>query len=146
MDGKFAFRIKAGGLRLLTDPGRRFEAPVRSDVLFLRPDLSDRQCRALLQNIRPRLVIPIHWESLHRPLSKPLRPAFMPPGWRFPPVGRFNPKRFRKMVEKEGSGVKVFLPEIFESYELRDIVDGLVKSPKNADMSLRAKRGNPIIP
>jgi L-ascorbate metabolism protein UlaG (beta-lactamase superfamily) len=122
MDGKFAFRIKAGGLRLLTDPGRRFETPVRSDVLFLRPDLSDRQCRALLQNIRPRLVIPIHWESLHRPLNKPLRPAFMPPGWRFPPVGRFNPGRFRKMVEKEGSGVKVLLPEIFQSYELRDIV------------------------
>lgn len=121
MDVKFAFHIRAEGLSLLTDPGRKFQSAARADVLFLRPDLNRKEWAALLGSIRPRVVIPIHWESHHRPLDKPIRPAFRPPGWRFPPLARFHLERFGKMIEKEG--VRFFVPEILKPYPIHETME-----------------------
>jgi len=148
MDKKFAFEIDAHGVQLLTDPGRELEASAAADILFLRPDLNARECRALLKSIRPRLVIPIHWESHHRPLNKPLRPAWRPPGWRFPPVQRFDLNTLKEMIQGSGAAAKLFVPEVLHLYAFREVMDSFFSvkplcSPLGAGASC-ASNVNPI--
>lgn len=125
MDKKFAFEIDANGVQLLTDPGKELDAAASADILFLRPDLNARECRVLLKTLRPGVVIPIHWESLHRPLTKPLRAAWRPPGWRFPPVQRFSLNKLQDMIRRSDPAAKVFVPEVLHLYTFQEVMSSL---------------------
>ncbi len=72
---------------------------------------------ALLHAVRPRLVIPIHWDDLFRPLDRPLRPALSPPTWRAP-LRRMNPGAFARLVAALSPTTRVLVPELFHGYEL----------------------------
>jgi L-ascorbate metabolism protein UlaG (beta-lactamase superfamily) len=121
MDSCFNFLIKAAGLCLLDWSSIRPEPAPRAEVLFVRLYGEQAYYEALLDRVRPRLVIPVHWDDLFRPLSRPARPFFKPPGRAFPPLQHMDPTRFKTMIEDMATGVKVLIPEMFRVYDLRGL-------------------------
>jgi L-ascorbate metabolism protein UlaG (beta-lactamase superfamily) len=122
MDSFFSFRIGVNGVRLLTDPGTRPEDAVPADLLFALPVLDEGFLDALLTRVRPKVVIPYHWEDFFRSLSRPLRPFLSRPTWSLPPIRRVNLGRFRHLVEYLTPETEVLEPEILRTYDLGDIL------------------------
>jgi L-ascorbate metabolism protein UlaG (beta-lactamase superfamily) len=118
MDRCFSFLIEVGGLRLLDWCGIRSEPAPPADVLFVAPHGASPFFEALFHAVRPRLVVPVHWEDFFRPLSKPVRPYFKPPRWAFPPLERMEPGRFRSLIEGISPEARVLFPEMFSGYDL----------------------------
>ncbi|HEY4689291.1 MAG TPA: MBL fold metallo-hydrolase [Anaerolineae bacterium] len=117
MDACFSFRIRAGAYRVLHG-----EHPVPADILLAAPLQPRTHFESLLRDVRPHVIIPIHWDDLFRPLSKPIRPMLKPPVWAIPPLQRMEPTEFKKMIEGTAAKTKVFIPEIFRSYSLDDVL------------------------
>ncbi|UCG84267.1 MAG: MBL fold metallo-hydrolase [Dehalococcoidia bacterium] len=122
MDEDFSFLISIGGYRLLTDPGENPAEVPSADILFVFPYRHDVYYESLLHQVQPNVVIPTHWDDFFRPLSKPLRPLIQPPKW--PPIslGRINLTSFRHRIERIYPQTKVFVPEIFNTYNLSEII------------------------
>jgi L-ascorbate metabolism protein UlaG (beta-lactamase superfamily) len=118
MDVAFGFLISAGGSRVLdwrsADPG---PAPA-ADVLLVTPHERPAYYAALLTAVRPRLVLPNHWDDYFRPLSKSLRASFAPPAWAWPPLRRMDLARFKRIVGNIAPQARVLVPEIFAWYEV----------------------------
>jgi hypothetical protein len=68
--------------------------------------------------VQPRLVVPVHWDDLFRPLTRPLRPYYELPRWQLPPLQRINLQRFMDRIGRITPGIQVLIPEIFEVYDL----------------------------
>jgi L-ascorbate metabolism protein UlaG (beta-lactamase superfamily) len=122
MDENFSFLISVGGYRLLTDPGERPGAAPRADILFVFPYRDEAYYKSLLPRVQPKIVIPTHWDDFFRPLSKPLRPLIKPPKLPFPKLRRINLTEFGQMIERISPETKYFVPEIFHTYDLAEIV------------------------
>jgi len=118
MDECFSFLIAAGGCRLLTDPGQNPEGLPRAHVLLVGPYREAGYYPSLLDLVRPGVVVPLHWDDHHRPLTRPLRPYLKPPRWAFPPLERVNLGAFREVIERHAPGAKVFVPEVLRPYDL----------------------------
>jgi L-ascorbate metabolism protein UlaG (beta-lactamase superfamily) len=118
MDLSFSFRIQAAGQRLLQWNSVHPEPAVPADVLCISPSGAAPFYEALLQQVQPRVVIPVHWDDLFRPLSKPLRPMLKPPRWALPPLQRMDLQEFGRMVARIDPQVRVFIPEISRRYDL----------------------------
>ena len=118
MDTCFSFLVQVGGSRLLDWRSVRAEAAPRAEVLFVGVEDSRERYEALLRAVQPRLVIPIHWDDMFRPLSEPLRPYFTPPRLAWPPLRRVDLARFRRMIEGIAPGVRVVVPEVFRAVEI----------------------------
>jgi hypothetical protein len=116
MDSYYSFLISASGQRLLTDPGICPEDAVAADVLFIYPGRPRPFYESLLPRVRPKVVVPYHWDDFFRALSLPLRPFWRPPGWSFPPLQRVNLAWFRDTIAAIAPGTKVLDAEIFQSY------------------------------
>jgi L-ascorbate metabolism protein UlaG (beta-lactamase superfamily) len=91
-----------------------------AQVLAVMPYARNGTLRRLLAEVRPGLVIPYHWEDLFRPLSRPLKPFWMPPRAAFPPLTRVDLERFARLVAALDPGVKVFVPQVLVEYDLAD--------------------------
>ena len=72
----------------------------------------------LLERVKPRLMIPLHWDNLFRPLSKPLQPFVKSPLGIFPSLQLMNPGKLNQVVHRIAPAVKVLSPEIFRTYDL----------------------------
>jgi L-ascorbate metabolism protein UlaG (beta-lactamase superfamily) len=120
MDTCFSFLIEVGGLRFLDWSSVRSEPALRADVLWVKPGADAAYYEALLSVVQPRIVLPLHWDDLFRPVSKPLRPYWKPPRRAFPPLERENLTRFRQLIKQIAPQVSVFLPEIFHLYDLSE--------------------------
>jgi len=118
MDTCFSFLIQVGGSRLLDWRSVRAESAPRAEVLFVGVEDSRERYEALLRAVQPRLVIPIHWDDMFRPLSEPLRPYFTPPRLAWPPLRRVDLARFRRMIEEMSPGVRVMVPEAFRGVRI----------------------------
>jgi L-ascorbate metabolism protein UlaG (beta-lactamase superfamily) len=118
MDGCFSFLIRAGGRRLLHRPG----PAVPAEVLTLDPLGTRSQTEALVRRVRPRVVIPVHWDDFGRPLSRPVRPMVAPTGKAIPPLRRIDLARFGRMIEETAPETRVLLPEIFRTYDLGALI------------------------
>jgi L-ascorbate metabolism protein UlaG (beta-lactamase superfamily) len=118
MDINFTFLLQRGDLRLLVWTGARPEEAPAADVLFVKPIGAAEWFAALLNAARPRLVVPIHWDDLFRPLSKPTRPYIEPPRLAWPPLRRMDPGRFRTMIERIEPATAVLTPQVLRTYEL----------------------------
>jgi L-ascorbate metabolism protein UlaG (beta-lactamase superfamily) len=118
MDSCLAFLIQAGEQRVLVGAAEYPEQGTTPDILFVGVTYSPARYRSLLQRARPPVVVPIHWDDMFRPLSKPIRPMLQPPAWAIPPLQRVNLAGFSQMIEQMAPGTKVIIPELFRLYNL----------------------------
>ncbi len=123
MDTCLSFLIEVDDLRLLDWSSIGQEPTPAADVLFVRLYEKQATYQALLHAVQPRLVIPVHWDDLFRPASKPTRPCFKPPSWTFPPLQRMDPARFKSTIEGMKPDVGVLIPEIFRVYSIQPGVE-----------------------
>jgi L-ascorbate metabolism protein UlaG (beta-lactamase superfamily) len=119
MDECYSFLIEVEGLRLLDWRSVKAEPSAPADVLFVGSEMARAQYELLLPAVRPRLVIPVHWDDLFRPLTKPIRPWFEPPRLAFPPLRRVNLDAFGRTVKRITPRARVLVPGIFRTYDLR---------------------------
>lgn len=122
MDGCFSFRIEAGGLGLLDWRGVQPGPAPRADVLFVSCAQERAYYESLLDAVRPRLVVPSHWDDFLRPLTRPIRPSFNPPRWAWPPLRRVSLDRFRRMIESIAPAPRVYVPGVFQPWTPADLL------------------------
>lgn len=122
MDGYYSFLISVDGQRMLTDPGKCPEHAVAADVLVIYPGMPRSFYELLLPRVRPRIVVPYHWDDFFRPLSLPLCTFWRPPRWSFPQLGRVNLAEFAETIERIAPGTTVVVPELFRSYDLAKLL------------------------
>jgi L-ascorbate metabolism protein UlaG (beta-lactamase superfamily) len=130
MDRCFSFLVQVGGHRLLHCPGPALPA----DVLLVKPLGTRPRYESLLRGVRPRVVIPVHWDDFGRPLSKLVRPMLAPSGRAIPPLRRIDLAQFERMIERTAPETKVLIPEMFRPYDL----DGLAEGSLGAFCSVRS--------
>ena len=114
MDGCLGFLINVGGVRLLYCPG----PAVPAEVLAVKPLGGRLHYESLLRDVRPKIVIPVHWDDFGRPLSRPVCPMLAPSGRLIPPLKRMDLARFKQMVEQIAPETQVLVPEMFRIYNL----------------------------
>jgi L-ascorbate metabolism protein UlaG (beta-lactamase superfamily) len=117
-----SFLMQVPGLRLLNWCGVDLRAAPQAEVLFTLPTARPGFIEALLSAVQPRLVIPVHWDDLFRPLSEPIRPYFELPRRGWPPLQRIHLQRFKERVKRVAAGVQVLIPQLFESYDLSKLL------------------------
>ena len=113
MDCCFAFLIQVGGMRILFNKNH-FPA----DVLLFAPLRAVNEYARLLQDVQPRITIPIHWDDFFCPLEKRLRPLPQPPKWLWPGLESQHPNDFKRQIEALDPKVKVHVPTLFEKISL----------------------------
>jgi L-ascorbate metabolism protein UlaG (beta-lactamase superfamily) len=118
MDSCFGFLVEAGGLRMLNWPGVQPGPAPRAHVLLARPGGRKAYYETLFSAVRPRLVIPLHWDDLFRSLSRPLRPFFEPPRLTWPPLRRADLGQLKATVEAIAPGTQVLVPRVLATYDL----------------------------
>jgi L-ascorbate metabolism protein UlaG (beta-lactamase superfamily) len=118
MDADFSFSVAAVGHTLLVWSSESVEGAVSADVLFVKPFGARAFYAKLLDAVRPRMLIPIHWDDFFRPLSKPLRPILRPPTQSRRPLRRVDLDGFRRLIGELAPGVEMFVPELFRAYDL----------------------------
>ena len=123
MDRIYSFHISFADRSLLINPGYMNGTVVAADILLMHPYFKEPHELLLLGEMGPRVVIPIHWDNHHRPLSKPVSPWFRPPEVSVRPLKRYNLSEFQKQIEKKYSDIRFFLPEILKPYDLKDLFD-----------------------
>lgn len=118
MDASYGFHIRVNGFEVLIG-----DLPIRADVLFTTPLNTMDYYELLLNSIRPKLVVPIHWDDFFRPLSSQVLPLFSPPKLDWPPIQRINMGKIKYEIESISDSIRVLLPKIFHSYELENEID-----------------------
>jgi L-ascorbate metabolism protein UlaG (beta-lactamase superfamily) len=127
MDFGLSFVLECGGIRFLTEGCLHLQEPGSVDILFTSPLNHAKNevatVRALLDYYQPRVIIPIHCDDMWSPLESPVRGQFTLTGRLIPPLARFNPLRFKGLVESLPGGTKVFLPERLRVYKMGDFLN-----------------------
>lgn len=119
MDADYSFLIEAAGLRILDWTSAGADGAPEADVLCMQPYLAPRQCAQLLEAVRPRVVVPVHWDDFTRPLSRPQRPVLDPRALRRGRLlQRVDLAEFQRSVQATLPRATVLLPEILEAYPL----------------------------
>jgi L-ascorbate metabolism protein UlaG (beta-lactamase superfamily) len=128
MDACVAFYLRAGDESLLIAPGRDMDVAPPADVLFISPFAMSAAARAtywsLLERVRPRVVIPYHWDVFWRPLDRPLRPMLLPTGRLWPPLQRVDLDRLGNTSTMRMPDARVVVPRLFEPYALEALCSG----------------------
>lgn len=121
IDQHFSFCISAGSIRILVASGIDDEPPVEADVLLVGADASRGQLARILSAVKPRLVMPNHWDDMFRPLSKPVRPSIKPThGLAIP--RRIDLSGWARLVGELAPGARVVIPTHFETYRLAELL------------------------
>lgn len=118
MDCCFSFLVSSREVRILHAPSERPAEARAAEVLLVGPHREPGYYRRLLVVVQPRLVIPIHWDGLFRPLSAPLVPDFTVSWWAWPPLQRMEPQRFQQLIERIAPGVRVLAAQRLRWYDL----------------------------
>lgn len=111
MDVCFSFLIEVAGHRLLYGPGENPHPSLPVTVQFVGPFAPRHYYKTVLRRVRPKLLVPVHWDDFFRPLSRPLRPLFIP----FRPAA---PTQFQKWIQTLSPETEVIYPEIFRTYPI----------------------------
>jgi L-ascorbate metabolism protein UlaG (beta-lactamase superfamily) len=111
LDAYLCYLITAGSLRLMTDPGVKPLNLPEAAVLFIQPHRSELYYRRVLAMVKPRLVVPIHWDSLFRYSPHPPLTYWRPrQGW--PPLKRVSLTAFAAMIKRLSPISGVIIPEL----------------------------------
>jgi L-ascorbate metabolism protein UlaG (beta-lactamase superfamily) len=121
-DACYSFLIQTGGLRLLDWMSVGLDHAVPADVLMVALLGDEAFFKALLQIVRPRLIIPIHWDNFFRSAGRPLKPIVKPPGWSLRALRKMDPQPWSEMIHRLGPDTEVLLPAIFSYYDLETIL------------------------
>ncbi len=116
MDISFSFLIEASGVRWLYWNGVLPGPAPAADVLFILPYGDSVRLAPLLAAVRPRWIVPIHWDDFLRPLTAPPRPSFAAPRWGWPPVQRIQLAHFTAQLAQLAPEAQVFIPQRFTAY------------------------------
>lgn len=117
MDFIYSYRISAGGVSfLLWNTPDSAEAP-ESDVLAIVPSRSASTWSDLVAKVRPKVIIPIHWDDFFCGLDRPLRPMWAPPRLGARLFQRMDPAVFARALQALFPESKVVVPVIFTSME-----------------------------
>ena len=117
MDCCFSFRIQVGRYSLLHGA-----EPVPAEILCIAPFILSTRYKTLLQKVQPKLIIPIHWDNMFRPLSKPLRRMFGPFSRLITQLRRMDPFEIKREIEDFSGEVEVFIPELFRYYAINELL------------------------
>ena len=110
MDGCFGFSIRTQGLRLLVSPAHGKPA----DILFAGVPAALRSARRLLAETQPRLVVPMHWDNLFKPL--PTAPR------EISPLGPPTLRNCGPLLRWQGARARFLIPDRFRVYELAELL------------------------
>lgn len=119
MDSYYSYMIRTAGFRMLTDPGEHAEDAEPAEVLFVYTNRSTAYFEELLSVVRPKVVIPVHWDNMFRPLDAARRPLFR---WPFLQKRNINIANFPRMIERIMPGTCCLTPDIMFSYDFAKIV------------------------
>ena len=114
MDIGYCYYIKTGGASFLTDAGIEPSVDVQAAVLFTQPYHDRGYYHKLLDTVRPKQVVPIHWDNLFNDTDA--RPYFAPPELEWPPLKRIDFAEFTTTIHAVAPGVEVVIPEPHESH------------------------------
>ena len=118
MDSNLSFRVKVGNISILIWNSTRTEGAMPADTLICRAVSNDKWYKHLMDAVRPRLVLPAHWDNFFVPLDQPLQPFFAPPRLSLPPVQRIDLQDFRRKVKAAAPACKVAIPERFQEIQI----------------------------
>jgi L-ascorbate metabolism protein UlaG (beta-lactamase superfamily) len=111
MDSCFSFLVEVDGYRFLMQPG----PPLRADLLFVVPAmLGTAYYAGLLHSVRPAVVVPIHWDNLFHPLSRPLHET--------PPLTGIPLTQLRRLVARMAPWARFLVPEFARSYRVPELL------------------------
>jgi L-ascorbate metabolism protein UlaG (beta-lactamase superfamily) len=126
MDQCFSFLVEVAGIRVLVGSGEPLGDSIPADVLFVGPLLLAKEARryylSLIQRVRPKIIIPYHWDDFFRPLSKPIRPSLRPPSLTIPPLQRIDLGGVSRLIKDVAPQAKVIIPEIFHRYPIDELL------------------------
>jgi L-ascorbate metabolism protein UlaG (beta-lactamase superfamily) len=91
-----------------------------ADVLVVGPEGDQAYFNTLCANVRPRLLIPMHWENFFRSLDKPLQR--LPVRNHFPPRLNLGQGRITQWNLGRGLHVPVFSPQPLEKNTLSPLL------------------------
>ncbi len=117
-DVNFSFLINAGGYRMLLWNSENPEAATRAELLLVGPQRKRGYYDALMRQVRPHVVIPIHWDDLFRPMFSPVHPMFASLAPTVPTSRPLNLAEFKHTLHQVAPTAKLFLPDVFRSYSL----------------------------
>jgi L-ascorbate metabolism protein UlaG (beta-lactamase superfamily) len=105
-----SYAICANGLTVRHWNSIRTDDAPPADVLFVGLYREHRYYAELASRVRTRILIPIHWDDMFRPLESEIKPTLNAPANLSLPT-RVNPYRLKHDVETRVPGVKVEIPE-----------------------------------
>ena len=79
--------------------------------------------KKLLGVVRPKVVIPIHWDNLFS-ASDP-EPYFWPPALKCPPLRRINLPAFSQAIHQSEPDIAVIIPQPSKPYEASELVNNV---------------------
>jgi L-ascorbate metabolism protein UlaG (beta-lactamase superfamily) len=126
MDECFTFLVTVAGIRLLIGGCETIQENAPADILIAgMVGLTMNRYlyyKALMRRVRPKVVIPYHWDDMYRPLSKPTWPSFEMPSLSSPTLRRVDMSGFSQMIEKIAPDTQVIIPEIFHTYDISKLL------------------------
>ena len=114
MDSCLSFLVTFQGRRILVWSSIATEYAEAADVLICRAVSDEHWYARMLAGVKPRLVMPSHWDNMFRPLSEPPRTYFLPPRLALPPLRRIDLGDFERKVKKAKPDCEVLFPERFK--------------------------------
>jgi len=120
MDDCFSYLITIEKFKLLVWSSTSIENALPADAVFLRAVASADWYRKMIAAVRPRLIIPTHWDDMFQPIEKPVRPFFAPPGLFWPPIQRIDLERFTNLIKQAQPSSNVLIPERLHTYQLME--------------------------
>ena len=105
-DHCFGFLVHADGQRFLFGT-----EPREADCWFFYPMYTRIEDLTALGESCPKVLVPIHWDDMFRPLDKGIRPGWELPHWKPPFLYRTDLDKFLDEVHNKLPGVEIQVPE-----------------------------------
>jgi L-ascorbate metabolism protein UlaG (beta-lactamase superfamily) len=114
MDVALGYCIEVEDIRVLVCAAQ----PQPAELLFTVAQEPKAYYRKLFSEVRPHVVVPIHWDNFIRPLSKPLH--------KFARPGRMQLRQLADLAGELLPDATVLIPEIFKEYTFNPYMPGFI--------------------